>query len=81
MSRGSRFSTVLQWFREAAPDEVRAIMPLVIEACAQRKVVISVGAPRPVVKRHRRTKAELAADAARLNGKGNEPTAAATAAV
>lgn len=33
MSRGSRFSSILQWFREGGSvDEVRAIMPLCIEA-------------------------------------------------
>jgi hypothetical protein len=37
MSRGSRFSTILQWFREdGSVDEVRAIMPLCVEAAQAR---------------------------------------------
>jgi hypothetical protein len=65
MARGSRFSAVLTWFREAPPDEVRAIMPLVIEACAHRKLTINVShTPQP--RRARATKAEMAQR--RLNG-------------
>jgi hypothetical protein len=37
MSRGSRFSSILQWFREdGSVDEVRAIMPLCLEAVQTR---------------------------------------------
>ena len=78
MARGSRFSTVLNWFREADPDEVRAIMPLVIEACGHRKITFQLMknvdfTPAP---RKRRTKAEMVAS--RLNGP--EQTAAGAAA-
>ena len=41
MSRKVQFSTILNWFREADQDEVRAIMPLVLEACGRRKILIS----------------------------------------
>jgi len=41
MPRGSKFSTILNWFREASQDEVRAIMPLVLEAVGRRKIPIS----------------------------------------
>lgn len=44
MTRGSRFTTILTWFREASPDEVRAIMPLVLEACGRRHILISAPA-------------------------------------
>lgn len=44
MSRGSRFSSILTWFREANADEVRAIMPLVLEACGKRHILISTAA-------------------------------------
>lgn len=37
MARGSRFSSVLNWFREGDIDEVRAILPLVQEAVAARE--------------------------------------------
>lgn len=36
MTRGSRFSSILTWFREGDIDEVRAILPLVNEAVAAR---------------------------------------------
>lgn len=64
-ARGSRFSTVLNWFRNADSDEVRAIMPLIIEACGERHITIDGRRP-TVQRRHRRTKAEIAAS--RLNG-------------
>jgi hypothetical protein len=41
MPKGSKFSTILNWFREASQDEVRAIMPLVLEAVGRRKILIS----------------------------------------
>jgi hypothetical protein len=77
MGRGSRFSTILNWFREADSNEVRAIMPLVLEAVGQRKILIGGPLPSyaPPTKRHRRTKAELLAS--RLNA--SETAAAAGA--
>lgn len=71
MARGSRFTAVLNFFREGNADEVRAIMPLIIETCGQRKILINTMAAAPVrtgPKRHRRTKAEMAAASTRLNG-------------
>lgn len=46
MGRGNKFSMVLAWFREASVDEVRAIMPLVIEACGRRHILIDGTRPR-----------------------------------
>ena len=51
MSRSIRFSRILEWFREADADEVRAIMPLVLETLGKRK--IATGAA-PVQRRRRR---------------------------
>jgi len=48
MPRGSSFSSVLTFFREGNEDEVRAILPLVIEAAGARHITIHAGAaPRP----------------------------------
>lgn len=49
MPRGVSFSKVLTFFREGNEDEVRAILPLVVEAAGQRHITITAGpAPRPV---------------------------------
>lgn len=48
MPRGVSFSKVLTFFREGNEDEVRAILPLVIEAAGQRHITIAAGpAERP----------------------------------
>ena len=48
MPIGSSFSSVLTFFREGNEDEVRAILPLVIEAAGARHITIHAGAaPRP----------------------------------
>ena len=69
MPRGSSFSSVLTFFREGNEDEVRAILPLVIEAAGQRHITISAGAaPRPKMpantKRRKSFNRTLAAKAA-----------------
>lgn len=57
------FSRVLDFFREADADEVRAIMPLVLEAVQRRKLSTTLATG---TRRTRRTKAEMAQS--RLNG-------------
>ena|SRR5579864_7287048 len=78
--RSIGISRVLQFFREGNPDEVRAVMPLVIEAVGARHLTINgpsavAPEPREVKRRHRRTKAELAEAKTRLNGEAAAPLA------
>lgn len=40
MSRRISISTVMNFFREASTDEVRAVMPLVFEALGKRKIAV-----------------------------------------
>jgi hypothetical protein len=70
MSRGSRFSSILQWFREdASVDEVRAILPLCIEA-AQARTTPPKRAAAKTTKAQRSAAAKLAWDTRRLNEAG-----------
>ena len=59
MPRGVSFSKVLTFFREGNEDEVRAILPLVIEAAGQRHITITAGpAPRPAMPKRTRAVAK-----------------------
>ncbi len=49
--RRSQITRMLQFFREADLDEVRAVMPLVIEAVVLRKVKFGPVPPLPARKR------------------------------
>lgn len=67
-SRGSRFSTILQWFRvDGTVDEVRAILPLVVEAAQKRTAppVVKVAAKRST--NERSVAAKRAWETRRLN--------------
>jgi hypothetical protein len=61
MSKGTAFSRTVSYFREASHDEARAAYMLVQEIMQHRSTVSSkpVSAA-PKVKRHRRTKAQMA---------------------
>jgi len=58
MSKGTAFSRTVQYFRDASPDEAKAAYMLVAEIMRER--VASKPQAAPKVKRHRRTKAQMA---------------------
>jgi hypothetical protein len=68
MSRGSRFSSILQWFRtDGSVDEVRAIMPLCIEAAQARTAPPTKRAAPSTTKNERSAAAKRAWVKRRLN--------------
>lgn len=52
-TRSIGISRVLQFFREGNEDEVRAVMPLVIEAVGRRHITINTMASAPTPRRGR----------------------------
>jgi hypothetical protein len=56
MSKGSALSRAVRYFREAEPDEMRVAFTLVSEIVKARTTPLP-----PRQKRHRRTRAEMAA--------------------
>lgn len=74
MSRGRSFSTILEWFRsEGSIDEVRAVLPLCIEAAQKRTAQPAAAHVAPVKAVKQRSKgqrseaAKRAWDTRRLN--------------
>jgi hypothetical protein len=60
MSKGTAFSRTVQYFRDASPDEAKAAFMLVSEIMGARVTPLPVRDNVNKIKRHRRTKAQMA---------------------
>jgi hypothetical protein len=68
MSRGNKFNSILEWFREGGSvDEVKAILPLCVDAAQARSEPPAKSARAKTSSTHRSAAAKRAWETRRLN--------------